>query len=163
MMSPANGVVPTTISRGPSRLFEWAAAVAMVGFVAWPVVTGRPLRSSGHDYLLNIGINFQHFAVFIGIVGVVRLYVLFHHGRFFGLCPWARALCCFLGTIIWIELLMALMNFAVVVGVTSAGVCTYSAFLFGELFSLHRALLDGVEMRHAWRKEKDNARLSSPP
>jgi len=142
-MLPDSALTP----RPPTRLFEWISAYIMMGYLFWPLLSGRPLLSSGHEYLREAGISLQHLSIALGLCGAARMYVLWHHGKFFGLCPWVRAACAFAGVLIWTEMLVTLAYFSSAHGITSPGLPNYSGLLIGELITLHRAVKDGFGAR----------------
>ena len=153
------GFQPTP--RPPSRLFEWVSSLTMVGFVGWPLITGRPIHSSGHEYLVRVGLDLQHISIALGLMGALRIYVLSYHGRFFGWCPWVRAALAGVMALVWTELLTSLVIYAAHEGITSAGMCVYSALLYGELITLHRALSDGMEQVRKARQEREDGRRAA--
>jgi hypothetical protein len=144
-MQPNGAIAP----RPPARLFEWVAAFIMLGYLLWPLATGHPLHSSGHEYMREAGVSLQHVAIALGFCGMLRLYVLWHHGRFYGLCPWVRAGCAALGAVVWTELLVSLAFYSAAASITSSGMPNYAGLLIGELITLHRAVRDGFDLRAA--------------
>jgi hypothetical protein len=133
----------------------------MTGYLVWPLILGKPLQSTGHEYLVQIGLDLKHIGAYIGVIGLLRLSVLVYCGRLFGICPWMRAACAMLAAIVWTELLTALIQSTSLTEVTSVGVPNYFAFLLGECLAAYRAIIDGRALLLAKRARGSVARLKT--
>jgi len=124
------------------RLFEWAAALMMIGIAATIAYDPRSLALGGFSYMARIGLTAPVLWILFLTGGLVRVATLYANGWWPVYGPRARAACALGGAIIWAQMLVALVDWSLAHGYLTIGVSVYFFLALGEILSCYRAASD---------------------
>jgi hypothetical protein len=135
MPSPFNRVMTQYVY---GRLFEWTMAVNMTLLGLTCAVFPEALQVSAFRFMIFVG-DPRLFGIVALVIGNVRVLALVINGRSIVYGPHVRAACAVFGTMIWFQMLAALVMYSITIGYPSPGVSNWLSLCIGELFAAYLA------------------------
>jgi hypothetical protein len=125
------------------RLFEWFAALNMVGIgftiVLWP----ETLNQTAFRFLLTLFITPSMVGLTFFAIGCARIAALVVNGRSWIYGPRIRAWSALFSAILWLQLWLGSLQFSfLVIHVPTIGICNWACFFAAELIISYRAATD---------------------
>ncbi len=127
-----------------NRMFEWATTAMMLGIAVCLIATPKTIELGAFRFLLDAGLTSGRVAVLLLAVGVLRAVSLYLNGLW---QPWgarSRAFGALVGSVMWLQLTIALVLLTEITGTLSIGIPVYAALTVGEMISCHRAAADEI-------------------
>lgn len=130
--------------RCANRIFEWFSAGTMfqIGII---VLVGELFFHAepqlAFDALLHAGLTVIQVGFMFYILGLIRLIALYKNGHwYYG--PHARAICAFIGMLIWGQLWYGIIDIFFRTGEIYLSWAVWDSALVAEYFALKRAIMD---------------------
>jgi hypothetical protein len=131
----------TVICSCRHRLFEWVMTGIMLGLALEIAIWPNTIGASAFYYMLRV-IGSTNLNMFFAVAGLLRVAALIANGTWPVVGPRIRACSAGAASIIWFQMVIALLLVAPVNGVPSPGIPVYLALTIGELLSAYRAATD---------------------
>lgn len=125
-----------------NRMFEWHAALVMVGIATILLMPGDIARYGAFRLLYETGFSEEFMATAFLFVGMSRLSALAINGHIGPLGPRLRSIGAMFGSLIWCQLSISLFYEYYMTGRISIGVVVYVSFTLFDALSAYRAALD---------------------
>lgn len=124
------------------RLFEWIATGIMLGMSAELFATPNSISATAYR-IMAVNIPQSYIALILFAFGMVRIIALMANGLVPYYGPLARATCALAGAFMWLQFMLALLDWAAIQSIVSPGVPVYFFLTIGEIASCYRAASDG--------------------
>lgn len=134
------------------RLFEWMAAMMMIGIAIIIMRDPRAISFGGFVYMTRIGLTPPVLGSLLLFGGGMRAVALWHNGLWPTSGPRCRAAGALGGCIIWAQMLIALAQWSEGQGYLSIGVSVYLFLAVGDFISVIRAATDVVHKEEGKRE-----------
>lgn len=128
------------------RLFEWLAAMMMIGIALLLIVSPQSLESGSYRYMLGVGLHASLLSCLCLCGGGTRLCALMANGLWPLWGPRLRAFGAVAGAYLWFQMFLALASFTSPSG-PSIGLPVYFTLMVGEFVSCWRAATDVIKPR----------------
>jgi len=128
-----------------NRVFEWYAAVVMVGMGVMMFLPGNSLQSGQFRHFRLEVMNEFVVAFSVGGIGLMRCVALFLNGNWPHYGPILRIVGAMVGSVVWTLLALVLLANSYILAVPSIGIPTYACMIVFEIYSVYRA---GVDTAH---------------
>lgn len=124
------------------RSIEWFSSLAMLNWALILTLPGDTMSGSSFSEFRHYGLDEIRLAVVLGIVGAVRVVVLWVNGRW-PRGPSLRIAGCVIGALIWSQVAWLIALGTIVgQGVVSTGTGVYAMLAFAEVLSIYKAAFD---------------------
>jgi len=126
------------------RVFEWSTTASMLGIAFCATVTPKTIEMGAFRLLMETGLTSGRVTVIFFVVGALRAASLYFSGAW---QPWGarcRAFGALVGSVMWLQMTIALVLLTEITGTLSIGIPVYAALTVGEMVSCHRAASDEI-------------------
>lgn len=128
------------------RLFEWSFAAATLGLAVeifmWPGMMSR----SAFRWIITDYVKDENLALFILVLGIIRVAALAANGASFVIGPILRSVCAIISAVIWGQFASSLIVYAQ--PVPSPAIPFWIVSTLAEIYVAYRAMLDLRRVYH---------------